>query len=128
MSILRDMEQLLIGHVTGGAVIGNEASLWIQTPGFYPTQEEMNIFIDAFDMTENELSKGIIFQSDRYLVVENQNGVIVAKNIFGALVLCRCKSCVVFAYIESVRDFNEGYEAAIKLAEWIRSTPASELK
>lgn len=128
MSILRDMEQSLIGHVTGGAVIGNEASLWIQTPGFYPTQEEMNTFIDAFDMTDNELSQGIIFQADRYLVTENSNGVIIAKNIFGSLVLCQCQSCVVFAYIESVRDFSEGYEAATKLAEWIRSTPASALK
>ena len=128
MSVLREMEQSLIGHVTGGAIIGNEASLWIQTPGFYPTSEEMSDFVEIFDKTENELSKGIKFQNDRFLVVQNQDGVIIAKNVFGGIILCKCESCVVFSFIENVRDFEEGKEVTLKLAEWIRATPELELK
>lgn len=128
MSVLREMEQSLIGRVTGGAIIGNEASLWVQTPGFYPTQNEMNIFVELFDKTENELSKGIIFQNDRYLVVHNHDNIIIAKNIFGAIIFCRCESCVVFSFIENVRDFDDGYNATVKLAELINSTPPSDLQ
>ena len=126
-SVLREMIQSLVGPVTCAAIVGYEGGIWMQTPGFFPNQSELNELIKTFDLPEKQLQKGIVFQNDHYLVTQNKNGTIIAKNSFGSIVLCNCESCLVFSFMEDCIDYDKGLAATEDLARRIRETPESEL-
>lgn len=122
------MVQSLVGHVTCGAIIGYEGSIWAQTPGFFPMQREVDQLIRTFELPEKELLKGVIFQNEHYLITNNENGTIQARNAFGSVVLCKCDVCVVIAFMEEHVDFEAGVVATETLAKWIRETPKEDLR
>lgn len=127
-SLLRNMADSLIDHVTSGAIIGCEGGIWVQTPGFFPAQRDLDDLLAACDGPEKVLQRGVIFQNDRYLVTHKEGGMLVAKNAFGSIILCKCESCVVFTFMEVSCNFADGLEATEKLTKWVRETPVDDLE
>ena len=125
---LREKLQSLVGHVTCGAVVGYEGSLWVQTPGFFPMQREVDQLLRAFDLPEKELLRGLVFQNENFLITNNDNGTIRARNALGAIVLCKCETCMVLSFMEEHLDFEDGVRATEELAKWIREAPKEQLR
>jgi hypothetical protein len=121
--LLRRWIDSLVSHVTAAAIIGYESSIWARTPGFFPNSEEIDLLVETFDLPEGKLNRGLTFQRERFLITYHQENTIVAKNSFGALVLCRTEHCLVFGFCEGAVVFDDCFRAIENLAAEIQAAP-----
>jgi hypothetical protein len=74
-----------------------------------------------------ELNRGIVFQHEPYLVTQNRDGTIIARNAAGSITFCRCLNCSIFPFGDGSMPLDECLRRTQRLAEVIAATPDAEL-
>lgn len=126
MSMLK-MTDTLIGHVTGGAVIGLDGGIWATTPGFYGNTIEFGALAAAFAPKSDAPYRGVEFQGERYVITSLTDDVIVAQKSSHGLVAAKCNKCIVIGFHDDQMSANKCYEAVTRLAATLRERSIDDL-
>lgn len=124
---LNSLIDTLIDYVGYGAIIGNEGSVWIETPGFIPIQSEISQLVKVFKFTKIELDRGLLFQKQRFMIIDQSDDTIVAQNANGMLVLYKCNSCFILSYLETDEISQKCIHATVELGQKVNKLPANDL-
>jgi hypothetical protein len=122
---LLTLTDVLIGKVTGGAVIGLDGGIWSATPGFYGNPVEFAKIATAFKPNSDAPYKGMTFLGELYVITSISEDTIVAQRSNHSLVVTRCQKCLVIGFHDEQVPYTKCFQAVNDLAARLR-TPEME--
>ena len=118
---LETLLRILIGRVTGGAIVGLDGHVWASTPGFYDYQNELvqMRLNSCFNVNADAKIFGLCFRNELYLLTRCTDETVVAQNYGKAFSFAKCKRCIVFGFVDDLRDLSECLAAVKETAKSI---------
>lgn len=116
----------MIGYMSGGAIVGDDGTIWSTTPGFAASEKDFQQCNDVFNPNSPIIYNGLKFHGEIYSVNSVFDGIAKASTSSSGLIIAKCPTCSIVGHYEDPNNMKTCCQAIEKLQELITNNTSEK--
>lgn len=114
-----DSGMIETGHLTDGAILGLDGSIWASSSNLKPSKEEGLSMVQSFSDPTAIRTKGIVLLGQKYIPIKADDRSIYGKKPNGGIVAVKTKKCVLIGAYGEGQQPGDAAKTVEDLADYL---------